>query len=159
MVVFKLPVIFEIKDMKTYIAPMIALTSSSCLTVAYFVKKYVSIELNKDYVKMAQSKGLTQNQILYRHVIRNAFIPFYRTIPYSILMCFCGYYVLEATFNIPGIGQALVYAIELKDINLIRGILMFFIFLSMIAYLIGDLVSVFFKKNTIEIKEDKIYEN
>lgn len=141
MVVFKLPVLFELETPLSYIAPIVAVTISSSLSVAYFIKKYIQIELNKDYVVMAKAKGLSQRNILYRHVLRNAMIPFYRTIPYSILACFSGYYILEATFNIPGIGQTLFYAIQLKDIALIRGTILFFSFTSIIAYLLGDAIS------------------
>lgn len=140
MVVFKLPVLFEIDNPLSYIAPLVAVTISSSLSIAYFIKKYIQIELNKDYVIMAKAKGLTEKEILYNHVLRNAMIPFYRTIPYSILTCFSGYYILETTFNIPGIGQTLFHAIQLKDINLIRGMILFFSFTSMIAYFLGDLV-------------------
>ena len=141
MVVFKLPVLFELYNPLSYIAPIVAVTISSSLSIAYFIKKYIQIELNKDYVIMARAKGLTERNILYNHVLRNAMIPFYRTIPYSILTCFSGYYILEATFNIPGIGQTLFYAIQLKDVELIRGIILFFSFTSIIAYLLGDAVS------------------
>lgn len=156
MVVLKIPVLFEINDPFTYIAPLVAVTISSSLSIAYFIKKYIQIELNKDYVTMAKAKGLTEKEILHNHVLKNAMIPFYRTIPYSILICFSGYYILETTFNIPGIGQTLFYAIQLKDINLIRGIILFFSCTSLMAYLLGDIVSILathgFKYNLEEKK-------
>lgn len=146
MVVFKLPVLFEADDPITYIAPLTALTLCSSLSIAYFVRKYILLEMNKDYVTFAISKGLDKNTILYRHIIRNSIVPFIRTIPTSILLCFSGFYILEASFNIPGIGLTLIYAIQLKDIDLIRGLIIFFSLLSIIAYLIGDLLTVIFKR-------------
>lgn len=148
MIVFNFPVLFEINNPLTYIPPLTAVTISSSITIAYFVRKYISIELNKDYVKFARSKGFSENYILYKHVLRNAFIPFIRTIPYSLMMCFCGYYLLEISFNVPGIGQTLIQAIKLQDIPLIRGLLLFFSFLSICAYLIGDILTILYvKKN------------
>jgi len=141
MLTFKLPVLFEINDFTTYLAPLCAISFSSALSIAYFVKKYVSLELNKDYVIFAKSKGLDDKTILYRHVIRNALIPFLRTVPSSILLCFSGFYLFEASFNIPGAGLTLIHAIQLKDVNLIRGLITFFSSLSIISFLIGDLLT------------------
>ena len=154
MVVFKLPVLFEIDNPITYIAPLSALTICSSLSIAYFIRKYILIEMNKDYVKFAISKGLDKNTILYKHVLRNASIPFIRTIPASILMCFSGFYILEASFNIPGIGLTFIHAIQLKDVDLIRGLIIFFACLSIIAHLLGDLLTIIFKKKNDFLEED-----
>jgi ABC-type dipeptide/oligopeptide/nickel transport system permease component len=152
MVVFKLPVLFDAKNLLSYIAPLTSLTIVSSVSVAYFVRKYILIELDKDYVKFAISKGLNSNTILFKHVLRNAIIPFIRTIPSSILMCFSGFYILEASFNIPGVGLTLIHAIQLQDAYLIRGLIIFFIFLSMIAFLTGDVLTIIFKRK-IDLSE------
>lgn len=152
MVIFKFPVFFDLDDPLTYIAPLTALTLSSSLSIAYFVRKYILLEFDKDYVKFARSKGLSENVILFKHVLKNAIIPFIRTIPSSILMCFSGFYLLESSFNIPGIGLTLIYAVQLHDVYLIRGLIIFFSFLSVIAYLIGDILTIIFKRKT-DIKE------
>lgn len=154
MVFFNLPVMFEITNLTTYIAPLSALTISSSIAITYFIRKYILIELNKDYVKFAKIKGLNDNVIFYKHVLKNAFIPFIRTIPSSILMCFCGFYILEIAFNIPGIGLTLISAIKLEDVNLIRGILLYFSFLYIVAYLIGDLITALYTKK-MDVKEVK----
>ena len=125
-----------------------------CLSVAYWVRKYFLLEMNKDYVKLAISKGLDKNTILYKHVLRNALLPFIRTIPASILTCFSGFYILEASFNIPGIGLTFMYAIQLKDIDLIRGLILFFSFLSISAHLIGDILTIIFSKKLSLYKEE-----
>ena len=54
--------------------------------------------------------------------------------------------MLEATFNIPGIGSSIIYAIQLKDVYLIRGLVLFFVFLSMLAHLIGDALTIILKR-------------
>ena len=154
MVVFKFPVLFDQSNILSYIAPLSAITLSSSLYIAYFVRKYILLEMDKDYIKFARSKGLPENTIFYKHAMKNAFIPFVRTIPTSILMCFSGFYMLEATFNIPGIGSTIIYAIQLKDIYLIRGLVLFFVFLSMIAHLIGDVLTIILKRKKDLKKED-----
>ena len=153
MVVFNLPVLFDFKNVLSYIAPLSALTIVSSLSVAYFSRKYILLELDKDYVVFAKSKGLSDSTILYKHVLRNAFVPFIRTIPASILTCFSGFYILEASFNIPGVGLTLIDAIQLQDVPLMRGLIIFFIFLSMIAFVIGDILTLIFKRRVDLVKE------
>lgn len=152
MLVFKLPVNFEINSFVTYIAPITAVTISSSLVIAYWVRKYILLEMNKDYVKFAVSKGLSSKRIFYKHILKNALIPMIRTIPTSLVACLTGFYLLESAFNIPGIGLTLITAINLNDIYLVQGLIIFFSALSILAYLIGDLITilldhrVFFKK-------------
>ena len=146
MVVFKLPVSFEIHNFASYLAPISALVLfGSCLT-AYWVKRYILLESNKDYVKFALSKGIDENTIFYKHIIRNALIPLIRTMPTSLAACICGYHLIEATFNIPGIGYTLITAINLQDIYLVQGLILFFSTFSVLSYLLGDLISVIFDK-------------
>ena len=136
MVFLKLPVTFDSTNILSYLAPLTALTVSGSIYIAFFIRKYLLIEMNKDYVKFAKSKGLSDKEILYKHVLRNAMIPFIRTIPTSILMCFCGFYLLESAFNIPGIGLTLINAINFQDIYLIRGILLYFSILFIFSILL-----------------------
>ena len=142
MLVFKLPVTFEINNYLSYIAPLSALCLWGCFTVAYWVNKYISLEASKDYVKFALSKGLSQNHIFYKHIMKNALIPLIRTIPTSLVLCLSGFYLLEAAFNIPGIGLTLITAINLQDVYLVQGLILFFSFLSILAYLTGDIITI-----------------
>lgn len=153
MVVFDFPVLFEANNFLTYIPPLTAVTLCSSISIAYFVRKYILLELNKDYVKFAESKGFSKNYIIYKHVLRNALLPFIRTVPYSLMMCFCGYYLLEISFNVPGVGQTLIHAIQLQDTTLIRGLLLFFSFLSITAYLLGDILTLIFRRKSDYVKE------
>lgn len=141
-VIFKLPVSFEINNYLSYIAPISAVSITSSLVIAYWVKKYISLEMNKDYVKFAQAKGLKDNHIFYKHILRNALIPMIRTIPTSLVACLTGFYLLESAFNIPGIGLTLINAIYLQDIYLVQGLLIVFCCFSILAYLLGDLISI-----------------
>lgn len=142
MVVFKLPVSFQIDNLLSYIAPLVALSMWGGFTIAYWVKKYILTEANSDYVKFARSKGLNEKTIFYKHIIRNALTPLIRTIPTSLVLCFNGFYILEASFNIPGIGLTLISAINLQDVYLVQGLVIYFGFLTVISYLMGDLITI-----------------
>lgn len=159
MIVFKLPVMFEFNNILSYIAPVSAIALSSSLSIAYFVKKYILLELNKDYVKFARSKGLNENVIFYKHVLKNAFVPLIRTIPSSIAVCFSGFFFLESCFNIPGMDLTLIHAIRLHDVYLIRGLILFLCTLSVIAFLIGDVLTIVLKRKKDLVKRGDFNEN
>ena len=156
MLVFKLPVNFEIDNALSYIAPLTALCFWGCFSVAHWVKKYIVIEMNNDYVSYARSKGLSEKYIFYKHVMRNALIPLVRTIPTNLVNCLCGFYLLEAAFAIPGIGLTLTMAINLQDVYLAQGLIIFFSFLSISAYLVGDLITVLIDKRVSLAKEKNV---
>lgn len=158
MIVLKLPVSFDINDSLSYLAPLCSLVFFGSLTSAYWVKRYILLESKKDYVKFALSKGMDEGTVFYKHVVKNALIPLIRTIPTTLAQCVSGYYLLEATFNIPGIGLTLISAINLQDVYLVQGLILFFSFLSVFAHLLGDLISLLLDKRvcyTSEVKNNE----
>lgn len=157
MTFFHLPTSFEINNFLSYIPPIISVTFTSSAVISHWIEMYVSSESKKDYVTFAYSKGLNEKTIFNKHIMKNALIPLIRTIPSSIVASICGSYLLEVTFGIPGSGSTLVYAINLSDIPLIQGLIFFFSFLSIIAYFIGDLISLFLDPR-VKLKEDNKYE-
>lgn len=158
LVVFKLPVNFEVDNYITYIAPLTAITLTSSIAIAFWVKKYILLEANKDYVKFAISKGLDEKTIFYKHIIKNALIPLIRTIPTSLAACLIGFYLLESAFGIPGSGLTLINALNLQDIYLIQGLILFFSTLSITSYLIGDLITVLLDHRVSLYKEGDKHE-
>ena len=158
LVYFKLPVSFDKDNYLTYIAPLLSVVILSIISVAFWVKKYILLEEKKDYVKYAKSKGLNEKYIFYKHIFRNALPPLIRTIPTSLFACLCGYYLLELSFNIPGIGLTLSTVIILGDVYLIQGIILFFSFFSILSYLLGDLIAVLLDKRISFKKEVNVNE-
>ena len=152
----KFPISFEVDNLLSYIPPIATISLSSSLAVAYWVKKYILIEANSDYVKLAVAKGLDDKTIFYKHIVRNALIPLVRTIPTSLVHCLCGFRLIEAVFNIPGVGLTLITAINLQDVYLAQGLILFFTICSVFAYFIGDLITVILDKRTTLQKDGDI---
>lgn len=154
MIWFKLPTSFEINSILSFIPPIVSVTLTSFVIISHWISMYINAESQKDYVTFAYSKGLSESRIFHKHIARNALIPIIRTIPSSIATSICGFYILEVTFNIPGTGSTLIRAISLGDIPLIQGLIIFFSFVSITAYFIGDLISIILNP-AIKLKEDK----
>lgn len=90
-------------------------------------------ELNKDYVKTARSKGLSEVQVLFRHVLKNAMLPILTGIVVIIPSLFMGSLVLESFFGVPGLGSYIIDAIQQQDFAIVRAM----VFLGSVLYIVG----------------------
>ena len=110
-------------------------------------------ELSSDYVKFARSKGLSENRIMYTHVLRNAIVPLVRNIPATFVGAIIGSYFVEAIWKIPGTGALLINGLQKIDVPVIQGLTVIYALLGMISFLLGDIITVFFDPR-IKLTED-----
>ncbi len=94
-------------------------------------------QISQDYVRTARAKGLPENQVLFRHVLRNALIPILTNIPIYLLMLFTGNMLLEKFFNLPGLGGFTIDAIAAQDFACVRAM----VFLGAVIYTVGLLIA------------------
>lgn len=90
-------------------------------------------EMNRDYVKTARAKGLSEGRVLFRHVLKNAMLPILTGIVVLIPSLFMGSLVLESFFGVPGLGSYIIDAIQQQDFAIVRAM----VFLGSILYIIG----------------------
>lgn len=90
-------------------------------------------EMEKDYVRTAKAKGLTDRRILMVHVLKNAMIPILTGIVVIIPSLFMGSLILESFFGIPGLGSYVIDAIGQQDFAIVRSM----VFLGSILYILG----------------------
>ncbi len=90
-------------------------------------------EMNKDYVKTARAKGLSESIVLFRHVLKNALLPILTGIVVIIPSLFMGSLVLESFFGVPGLGSYIIDAIQQQDFAIVRAM----VFLGSILYIVG----------------------
>lgn len=90
-------------------------------------------EMNKEYVKTARAKGLSEVQVLFRHVLKNAMLPILTGVVVLIPSLFMGSLVLESFFGVPGLGSYIIDAIQQQDFAIVRAM----VFLGSVLYIIG----------------------
>jgi ABC-type dipeptide/oligopeptide/nickel transport system permease component len=93
--------------------------------------------LTADYVRTAKAKGLGNGRIVFVHVLRNSLIPVAATIGANLGFFLTGSFLIEVTFNIPGLGLLGYDALVRRDFPVFLGLLT----LSSLAMLIGNIVS------------------
>jgi len=90
-------------------------------------------EINKDYVRTARAKGLSELRVLFRHVLQNALIPILTGVVVVIPTLFLGALITEAFFSIPGLGSYTIDAIQSQDFAIVRAM----VFLGSVLYIVG----------------------
>lgn len=90
-------------------------------------------EVEKDYVRTARAKGLSETQTLFRHVLPNAMIPILTGVVVVLPLLFMGSLIMESFFSIPGLGSYTIDAINNQDFAIVRAM----VFLGSVLYIIG----------------------
>ncbi|CAA9890230.1 ABC-type transporter, integral membrane subunit [Candidatus Methylobacter favarea] len=94
-------------------------------------------EVEKDYVRTARAKGLTETQTMFRHVLQNAMIPILTGVVVILPLLFMGSLIMESFFSIPGLGSYTIDAINSQDFAIVRAM----VFLGSVLYVIGLLLT------------------
>jgi peptide/nickel transport system permease protein len=96
-------------------------------------------EMNQDYVRTARAKGVSEQRILFKHVLKNAAIPILTSSAAAIPALFLGSLVTETFFNIPGLGSYTVDAINGQDFAVVRAMVFLGALLTIIGFIITDI--------------------
>lgn len=100
---------------------------------ARFYRTVFLEEINKDYVRTARAKGLSENAVLFKHALKNAMIPVLTNIVVAIPFLFYGALVMESFFAIPGLGSFILEAIQSQDFSIVRSM----VYLGSVLYIAG----------------------
>ena len=98
-----------------------------------FYRTVVLEEMNQDYVRTARAKGVSEQAVLFKHVLKNASIPILTRTILSLPFIMMGSILLESFFGIPGLGTMTVDAINSQDFAVVRAM----VFLGTVLYIIG----------------------
>lgn len=104
-----------IDSWKDWVLPTVALAATPLATIARFTRSSMIEVLQSDYVRVARAKGLRENKIITRHVLKNALIPIITLIGPIFAAVATGSFFVEAVFNIPGMGRYYVESFVAKD--------------------------------------------
>jgi peptide/nickel transport system permease protein len=95
--------------------------------------------IRQDYITTARAKGLSESQVIYKHALRNAFLPIVTILGLSIPALIGGSVIFESIFAIPGLGQLFYNAVMGRDYSLVMGELVIGALLTMLGNLLADI--------------------
>jgi peptide/nickel transport system permease protein len=99
--------------------------------------------LSQDYIRTAQSKGLSNTKVLLGHALKNASVPIVTTIGLGIALLISGVVVTETVFAIPGLGRLTVDSILRRDYPVIQGVVLVFSASYVLVNLLIDITYTF----------------
>ena len=109
---------------KALLLPAIALTTVQAAILARITRSAVLDVLREDFVRTARAKGLSQRAVLWRHVLRNAFVPVLTVMGLQFASLVTGTIVVENVFYLPGLGRLIFQAIANRDIVIVQNVVM-----------------------------------
>ena len=105
-----------------------------------WIRRYMLDQMTKDYISFARAKGVSNRKLMFRHVMRNAFVPMAQNLPANILYTISGSLYVESLFSIPGMGGLLIAAIQKQDNPLVQALVLIYSSIGILGLLLGDLL-------------------
>ena len=118
---------------------ILSLSFYTIATLTRFTRAELSEVLTGDYLLLARTKGLTRNQAIVRHAMRNAMVPILPMILGEFIGIIGGSIIIEQIFSIPGIGSLFVQSINLRDYNFFMADTVIYTLIGLVSGLVIDL--------------------
>jgi microcin C transport system permease protein len=131
----------KVMDYLWHIAlPVTAMVLGSFAVTAMLTKNAFLEEIRKQYVMTARAKGLSERQVLWKHIFRNALIPIVTGFPAAFIGAFfTGSLLIETLFSLDGLGLLSYESVIRRDYPVVLGTLFFFTLIGLVTKLISDL--------------------
>jgi oligopeptide transport system permease protein len=100
---------------KTYIMPVISLSSYYLCYVAKLTRTSMLDAINQDYIRTARAKGVKTRSLILKHALRNSMIPVITYLGPVMAGIITGSFVVESTFAVPGLGRYFVQSVLSRD--------------------------------------------
>ncbi len=126
-----------INALKFILLPVIVSVAAGIGSGARWYRTIFLEEISRDYVRTARAKGLSEIQVLFRHVLRNGLIPILTGAVVVLPLLFTGSLVTESFFGIPGLGSYTIDAIRSQDFAIVQAM----VFLGSVLYIFGLLLT------------------
>ena len=123
------------------VLPVATLTIAVVPYILRMVRAAIIESMNSEYVEMARLKGLTRNRVVFAHALPNSLPPTIQAIGLTLAYLAGGVVVVEYVFGYPGIGQALVTAVNARDVPVIQFIVIVLAAFYIIVNVTTDVIS------------------
>ena len=123
-----------------YVMPVLGISLPAAAYQARITRNQMLETMRQDYIRTARAKGLKEKVVINKHAFRNTLIPLVTTLAGLLPSLFSGAIITEQVFDLPGIGNIALDAMNRGDIPFIMGYNMFLAVLSVLGVLLADLM-------------------
>jgi peptide/nickel transport system permease protein len=128
--------------LRAYAMPVGVLAVGVIAQLGRMIRAAIIAELDRPYVEMARLKGVSQRQLVFRHVLPNAIGPIVNAMALSLSYLFGGAVIVETIFSYPGLAGLMVNAVTSRDMPLLQACAMLFCAFYLLLVLIADTVAI-----------------
>ncbi|HEY4658414.1 MAG TPA: ABC transporter permease, partial [Gemmatimonadaceae bacterium] len=107
---------------RDWVLPTVTLALAPMGIIARFTRASMLEVIRADYTLTARAKGLGEAPVIFKHALKNAFIPVITVIGLQVSVAVSGTIIVETIFNVPGVGRFLVGAILQRDYPSVQGV-------------------------------------
>ncbi len=111
--------------LSTLVLPALTIAIPQIAVNFRYVRTAVLEQIQLDYVRTIRSKGMSEQNVMYKHVLKNSMIPILTVFGLIMAEVVAGTIIVEQVFSLPGVGQLLITAISNRDFPLVQGIVMY----------------------------------
>jgi microcin C transport system permease protein len=123
--------------------PLVCMTVGAFAVTTMLTKNAFIEEIRKQYVLVAQAKGLSERRVLWKHVFRNALIPLVTGFPAAFIGAFfAGSVLIETLFSLDGLGLLAYESVVRRDYPVVLGSLYLFTLMGLVVKLVSDVLYV-----------------
>ena len=119
--------------------PSIALALMPLAQMSRLMRSSMLEVMGQDYIKTAQSKGISKAAVILKHGVRNAILPIVSILGTTVSNLLVGSFVIEKIFGIPGLGMFFTNSVYNRDYTLIMGVTVFYSIVLILAFLAVDI--------------------
>ncbi|MEW6420666.1 MAG: ABC transporter permease [Deinococcota bacterium] len=112
------------KNLLLLLLPAVTLGVHSAAVLARYLRSSMLETLSQDYVRTAHAKGITWQQVVLKHGLRNALVPVITAFGLQLGGLLGGAVITEQIFSVPGFGRLLVDAVFTRDLPVIQGVVL-----------------------------------
>ncbi|MFJ6264570.1 ABC transporter permease [Lysinibacillus xylanilyticus] len=129
--------------LSTLVLPALTIAIPQIAVNFRYVRTAILEQVQLDYVRTVRSKGMSEQNVMYKHVLKNSMIPILTVFGLIMAEVVAGTIIVEQVFSLPGVGQLLITAISNRDFPLVQGIVMYItVAVVMINFIVDILYSV-----------------
>ncbi|MBA8795701.1 peptide/nickel transport system permease protein [Friedmanniella endophytica] len=132
-----------VADPVSMILPVVTLTAVSVAAFSRYMRSSALDNLAQDYIRVARAKGLTERQVLSRHLLRNSCLPIITLVGLSLPALLAGNLIVETVFNFPGLGLLFFNSLQKEDYPVLMAYSLIVGVLTVLGNLVADVALAF----------------
>jgi len=124
---------------RSLVLPAVALALPQAAILARVMRTALVDVMQADFIRTARAKGLTKNQAIWRHGVRNALLPVLTIMGLQFAFLIAGTIIVENVFYLPGLGRLIFSAISARDLIVVRSAILVLVAMVILVMFVVDM--------------------